>query len=117
MLRYTVKVLPQTWRLGYAAAPPIMTRKCHNHGKQNIDSLLRTNNIIQHTKDDIIKEIRGSEADQIPPIGGAAAYPNQTTLKKEFETKLRQEIAILHFTSIINSASIFCISVGIIIFQ
>lgn len=54
------------------------SRGCHHHRKPHAEDLLRANNLIQHTKDDIIKEIH-------------------TTLKKEFETKLDRETTKLHF--------------------
>jgi len=75
----------------------VLTRSCHDHhGKHNAEDLLRANNILQYTKDDIIQEIR-------------------TTVNKEFEIKLRQETAILHGVCMIHSVSIFFISIGIMI--
>ena len=74
----------------------VLTRSCHHHEKHNAEDLLRANNIIQYTKDDIIQEIR-------------------TTVNKEFEIKIRQETAMLHGICMIQSVSIFFISIGIMI--
>lgn len=55
---------------------PIIKRTCNNG--QNIEDLLRANSVIQHTKHDIIKEVR-------------------TILKKEFKEEMENDRTITNY--------------------